>query len=135
MSPESKKQEKAPLTATQAAQPSTQPNTVAELVREWEQRREAAMQAKDFDTIDLIEYDGYRLSISINPSGTAALVLISPRLKNRFVIADETVVDYILAILNTFKERDDVRRAVWMFIRKYGRTTKGYKPSKALIQL
>jgi hypothetical protein len=108
---------------------------VAELLKEWEARREQAIQAKDFDTIDLIEYDGYKLSISINPAGTAALVLISPRLSNRFVIADDTVVDYILAVLQTFKERDDVRRAVWTFIRKYGRTTKGYKPSKALIQL
>jgi hypothetical protein len=108
---------------------------VAELLKEWEMRREQAMQARDFDTIDLIEYDGYKLSISINPAGTAALVLISPRLSNRFVIADETVVDYILAILNTFKERDDVRRAVWMFIRKYGRTRVPVKPSKALIQL
>jgi hypothetical protein len=131
MAPESKKSGSTPQTPQQ----STQPNTVAELLKEWEQRRENAMQAKDFDSIDLIEYDGYRLTISINPNGSAALVLVSPRLSNRFVIADETVVDYLIAILQTFKERDEVRRAAWAFIRKYGRTTKGYKPSKALIQL
>ena len=135
MAPETKKTGATPQTQQDTKQPSTQTNAVAGLVKEWEARREAAMAAKRFDNIDLIEYNGYRLTISINPDGNAALVLVSPRLSNRFVIADETVINYIIAILQAFKEREELRRATWTFLSKYGRITTYTRPSQALVRL
>jgi len=132
---EGKKSGATPQTRQDMKQTDAQTNTVAGLVKEWEARREEAVKNKRFDNIDLIEYNGYRLTISINPDGNVALVLVSPRLSNRFVIADEAVINYLIAILQAFKEHDELRRAAWMFLSKHGRTVTYARPSQALVRL
>jgi hypothetical protein len=116
MVPEGRKTGAAPQNGTE--------NRFKAVLAKLEQAREQAQTRREFASVRLINVSGYALQVSITPDGVPALVLVSPNLRNRFVIASEEVVDILLQLLQAFKNDSDVKGAVFSFIAKYGRQPK-----------
>jgi hypothetical protein len=89
-----------------------------------EQAREQALERKEFATVRLVNVNGYALQVSVTPDGVPALVLVSPNLRNRFVIANEDVLNDIAKLIEAFKADNELKRAVFGFMSKYGRQPK-----------
>jgi hypothetical protein len=116
MSPESKKSGAAPQNETESR--------FKAVLAKLEHAREQAQARKEFATVRLVSVNGYALQVSITPDGTPALVLVSPNLRNRFVIANEEVINNVIRLLEAFKNDSDMKNAVFTFIAKYGRQPK-----------
>jgi len=116
MAPESKKSGAAPQNEAESR--------FKAVLAKLERAREQATQTKQFASVRLISVNNYTLQVSITPDGTPALVLVSPNLRNRFVFANEEVIDAVMQLLQAFKNDSDLKHAVFTFLSKYGRQPK-----------
>jgi len=87
-----------------------------------------AMTNGQWVSVDLVAIDGYRLTINISPRGVPALTLVSPSLRNRFVIKDEETIKIVMELFNTFINDKELKEAVFAGLSAHGwgqKTTKG----------
>ena len=114
-------------TQTQA-QP--EPSKFQEVLNKLEAARRRAMETNQFVNITLADVGSLVLEITINPSGTPALVIHTPRLTNRLVLRDISILDDIVRLVELVKQDEEKLNAVSEFLSKYGYRTRsrgGYR--------
>jgi len=95
------------------------------IIERLEKARQEAQNTQNWVSVDIVAAQNWRLRVAINPGGTPALILQAPSLRNRLVIASEEAIDAILTVLTTFKNDDELKRATFTFLEKYG-----YRPRR-----
>lgn len=116
---------KANKSTTRTSKPKFQ-----EVFEKLEQAREQAMRTNQFVNVTLADVGTLTLEITINPSGTPALVIHTPRLTNRLVLRDISILDDLVRLVELVKRDEEKLNAVSEFLMKYGYRTRsrgGYR--------
>jgi len=94
------------------------------------QAREQAMKTNQFVNVTLADVGTLTLEITINPSGVPALIIHTPRLTNRLVLRDVSMLDELKRLVEIAKQDEEKLNAVAQFLAQYGYRTRsrgGYR--------
>ncbi|RLE48315.1 MAG: hypothetical protein DRJ18_02270 [Candidatus Methanomethylicota archaeon] len=94
------------------------------------QAREEAMKMNQFVNVELASTGTLTLEITINPSGAPALIVHTPRLTNRLVLRDVSMLDELKRLVELAKQDEEKLNAVAQFLAQYGYRTRsrgGYR--------
>jgi len=91
-------QRSAAQTTTAETNGSQRRITFEELSKRIEQKRKEAIEAKKWKNLTYVNIGGYKLTVVFSPAGRASLRIVSPRLRNRFIIANVDAARAIVEI-------------------------------------
>jgi len=110
-----------PKASKSKSQPQTQNEPVFnKVLRTLEQAREQATKAQQFVNIEIARTDNLVLEVTINPSGTPALIIHTPKLTNRLVLRSVSMLDELKRLAELALRDDEKLSAVQEFLMKYG---------------